>query len=149
MTLFFPKHAFSFLFGLFAEEVFYEGKLAVLQRENGEWLRRELNPRHEDFQSSALPTELLSHRSTDFSRKVGSQPGRHYAKLLHPSKSERVRACQKELSRWREFPLQCHRAAQQVHVVAPGNLGHTELLEVRREPLRIEQDEFPRPQPIH
>ena len=25
------------------------------------WLGRELNPRHEDFQSSALPTELPSH----------------------------------------------------------------------------------------
>ena len=26
----------------------------------GKWLGRELNPRHEDFQSSALPTELPS-----------------------------------------------------------------------------------------
>ena len=28
------------------------------------WLRRESNPRHEDFQSSALPTELLSPNET-------------------------------------------------------------------------------------
>lgn len=29
------------------------------------WLRRESNPRHEDFQSSALPTEL-SRRGVDY-----------------------------------------------------------------------------------
>ena len=40
-------------------------KTAVFPRDlpmkNRRWLGRELNPRHEDFQSSALPTELPSH----------------------------------------------------------------------------------------
>ena len=47
------------------------------------WLGRELNPRHEDFQSSALPTELPS-RERDRTRAV-SKP-RHYAKLRGASK---------------------------------------------------------------
>ena len=33
------------------------------QRGERKWLGRELNPRHEDFQSSALPTELPSQRN--------------------------------------------------------------------------------------
>jgi hypothetical protein len=32
----------------------------LIETKNGVWLGRELNPRHEDFQSSALPTELPS-----------------------------------------------------------------------------------------
>ncbi len=33
------------------------------------WLERELNPRHEDFQSSALPTELSSRANGDYAEE--------------------------------------------------------------------------------
>ncbi len=50
---------------------------------NGVWLGAELNRRHVDFQSTALPTELPS-RGERETRAV-SKP-RHYAKLPRGSK---------------------------------------------------------------
>ena len=38
------------------------GKLDRSDSVGGEWLEPESNRRHEDFQSSALPTELSSHQ---------------------------------------------------------------------------------------
>src|SRR5438034_8970055 len=38
----------------------FEAKRCVSQKRNGVWLGAESNRRHEDFQSSALPTELPS-----------------------------------------------------------------------------------------
>ena len=48
-----------------------------LVRSKGCWLGRELNPRHEDFQSSALPTELPS-RMAENPRNIFRTPGCHY-----------------------------------------------------------------------
>ena len=54
-----------------------------LASERTMWLGRELNPRHEDFQSSALPTELpsrsgKSEKSNVEGRSEFRTPGCHY-----------------------------------------------------------------------
>src|SRR5438876_7712284 len=60
MTNSFPKLAFSFTFAVFERVRFTMGKSVISHRRNGVWLGAESNRRHEDFQSSALPTELPS-----------------------------------------------------------------------------------------
>ena len=45
------------------------------------WLGRELNPRHEDFQSSALPTELPSHLSMTTAALSPTNDSRIYGML--------------------------------------------------------------------
>ena len=65
----------------------HAGKPDVFPRnlplKKGRWLGRELNPRHEDFQSSALPTELPSRsgkirKSNVEGRSEFRTPGCHY-----------------------------------------------------------------------
>ena len=63
-TTFLPFKAISFLSGVVREGPVYRGQppenpVCISLRE--EWLGPESNRRHEDFQSSALPTELPSH----------------------------------------------------------------------------------------
>ncbi len=56
----FPKHSETCLFGCFTSVAVLKPFQRYFPCEKGVWLGRELNPRHEDFQSSALPTELPS-----------------------------------------------------------------------------------------
>ena len=54
--------------------MFESSKLnSSLPNERTMWLGRELNPRHEDFQSSALPTELPS-RETRLRTRAETMP---------------------------------------------------------------------------
>jgi len=100
------------------------------------WLGRELNPRHEDFQSSALPTELPS-RARPSDAIAPLQPGRHYAKL--PERRKRsARAGLKHFRLVPELPGQRTGAREQMHVFPPRNLDGTESLQMRRQPLRVE-----------
>jgi hypothetical protein len=65
MTLhdnFFAETAFSFTFAVFRPSRFSREKWGVFSEEKRRWLGAESNRRHEDFQSSALPTELPSPR---------------------------------------------------------------------------------------
>ncbi len=59
-------------------------------REKERWLERELNPRHEDFQSSALPTELSSRMAenpkSDCRTSNQSFPGCHYGGFFQTGK---------------------------------------------------------------
>src|SRR5690606_8759320 len=56
--------------------------------EKGWWLERESNPRHEDFQSSALPTELSSRlvgsRSIAGGFPIASAPRRNFFRGQFP-----------------------------------------------------------------
>ncbi len=99
------------------------------------WLGRELNPRHEDFQSSALPTELPSRAATKSEIRI--------------SKFENVSDAGWSL--WRILPRrqagsiadegsgQIDRRVQQVQIKMSRNFARAELLQMRREPLRVEQ----------
>ena len=48
-------------------------RIATLSSKNKWWLQRELNQRHKDFQSSALPTELWSQKKWRFRRESNSR----------------------------------------------------------------------------
>ena len=60
--------------------------IKVLICRNKWWLRTESNRRHMDFQSIALPTELLSHNNIGFlnlnSATVRQKPGAFVAKRI-------------------------------------------------------------------
>ena len=107
------------------------------------WLGAESNRRHVDFQSTALPTELPS-RSNQVSSHSGSllkqktsttQPGRPPAMKRSVSKLELLR--------------HLHRSSQQTQIMASRNFDAAELLEMRREPLGVEQREFPFSHSLH
>src|SRR5438552_18715644 len=70
MTNSFPKLAFSFTFAVFERVRFTMVKFLISHRRNGVWLGAESNRRHEDFQSSALPTELPSRIALPLSRCI-------------------------------------------------------------------------------
>src|SRR5437016_6657172 len=70
MTNSFPRLAFSFTFAVFERVRFAMGKSVISHRRNGVWLGAESNRRHEDFQSSALPTELPSRIALPLSRCI-------------------------------------------------------------------------------
>ena len=70
MTNSLPKLAFSFTFAVFGLSRFHREKWRVSPSENEVWLGAESNRRHEDFQSSALPTELPSRIALPLSRFI-------------------------------------------------------------------------------
>src|SRR4029077_7036210 len=70
MTNSLPKPAFSSLSRFFGLLRFHREKWRVSPSENEVWLGAESNRRHEDFQSSALPTELPSLIALPLSRCI-------------------------------------------------------------------------------
>ena len=86
--IFYPKTS---MFGGFFGGDFR--KLLIIR----DWLGRESNPRHEDFQSSALPTELPSRKMTTLlPAKLGASLS--VKKFTGRSRGDRSRLC--VLCRW-------------------------------------------------
>jgi hypothetical protein len=144
--------------------------------EKGVWLGAESNRRHVDFQSTALPTELPSRFTKSTVTGYLQNRGVHYANFRDWGKEEPV---EREWSKTRcvsgskritlssrrissdgltvrpyhrsvdEFSRQFYCAPQKSQIVIPRNLDPAELLQVRRQPLRVEQNEFSRAQMFH
>ena len=123
-----------------------------------EWLGAESNRRHVDFQSTALPTELPSRKLSIFAcvramRVLTMQQSDSWASARccsgpkafgsHSSGAHRAPLQKSEFSR------QFHGAHQHLQIMLPQNFNRTELLKMRREPLRVEQGKFSRAQMFH
>src|SRR6266550_5722297 len=127
------------------------------------WLGAESNRRHVDFQSTALPTELPSRKSRVSLSSNAGWSLKQKTLNAQPASAEVAVAASlpgsavlTSLARtWRapevgvysfwslEFPRQFDCPPQQVQIMVSRNLDAAELLQMRREPLRIEQCKFP------
>ena len=83
----FTETCVFFTFAVFGLSRFHREKWRVSPSENEVWLGAESNRRHEDFQSSALPTELPSR---DVHSSEAPSVGRHYAVNVCRSKQKPV-----------------------------------------------------------
>src|SRR5262252_9664820 len=107
----------------------------LLFRAAGRWLGAELNRRHVDFQSTALPTELPS-------RENAWRPVRRVIKAenVQPS-THNSEGFREQAARWTisEFVRQIDGAFEQAQIMTARNFDPAELAQVRRKPLGVEQ----------
>src|SRR2546423_3277965 len=98
------------------------------------WLGRELNPRHEDFQSSALPTELPS-------RGARVAESRERVTMRNSTRGARGRKATMEDGEWSiaESPRKVHGGGEEMEIFRARDFDGAELLKVRREPLSVEE----------
>src|SRR5436190_2076478 len=105
------------------------------------WLGPELNRRHADFQSAALPTELPSREIVDLSQErvltMQQTVCRASASLaanltVVPVHGRRINSSDAHRSPYRnsELARQFHRACQQSQIMVPRNFNRAEFLQM-------------------